>query len=265
VRLALTGEAKPMDVGRANGAVFLIMAGMGLDARMIRDADRKLKQRLGVLAYIVSVLRNIGRPHVRFWLTIDGRRVPRRAQTVLVANLGRITGGLELVPGADPEDGLLDVAVLRARTLTELAVVAWRALIGERRSDPLLEILRGREVVIETERPQPVQLDGNDVEPTSRLVVRVEPRALHLVRAPADTGADAPLVSPPVAAATRSAATVAGPLLVGAGLAALLHLRALTLRRRGGSPGLLMRHPLLTGIAAGAAALLVESRRKREA
>jgi diacylglycerol kinase (ATP) len=107
VELALAGRARPLDVGRANGSVFLIMAGIGMDARMIRDADRKLKDRLGVLAYFVSAWRNMGRPLVPFTITIDGQRLRRRAQSVLVANLGRITGGLELVPGADAEDGLL--------------------------------------------------------------------------------------------------------------------------------------------------------------
>src|SRR4029079_18605764 len=125
-----------------------------------------------------------GQPPIRFTITLDGRRLVRRAQTVLVANLGRITGGLELVPGADPEDGWLDVAVLRAQGPRELAIIAWRSLLGQRRSDPLLVILRGREIVIETERPQPVQLDGNEGEPSTRLEIRVEPGALQLVRAP---------------------------------------------------------------------------------
>ncbi len=60
--LALTAEARPLDVGRANGKVFLVMAGMGLDAHMVHDADRELKERLGVLAYLIAALRNLGRP-----------------------------------------------------------------------------------------------------------------------------------------------------------------------------------------------------------
>src|SRR5207244_9077670 len=39
LHLALTGAARPLDVGRANGHVFLVAAGMGLDARMVQDAD----------------------------------------------------------------------------------------------------------------------------------------------------------------------------------------------------------------------------------
>jgi YegS/Rv2252/BmrU family lipid kinase len=182
MRLALTGEARPIDAGCANGDVFLIMAGMGLDARMVRDAQRKLKDRLGVLAYFVAALRNVGRPAVRYTITIDGRRIRRRAHTVMVANLGRITGGIELVPAADPEDGQLEVIIARAESLIAMAGLAWRALRGTIDQDPRVEIHRGREIVIETPRPQPVQLDGNEAPPTARLEVRVQPRAVPIVR-----------------------------------------------------------------------------------
>lgn len=182
MRLALSGEAQPTDVGRANGRVFLIMAGIGADARMIRDADRNLKRRFGFLAYFAAALRNLGRPRTLFTITVDGRCIRRHAQTVLVANLGRITGGIELIPGADPADGQLQVAVLRARTLREFGELAWGALLGRVRSDDRLEIYCGREIVIETDSPQPVELDGNDVGTTSRLEISVEPGALQLIR-----------------------------------------------------------------------------------
>jgi diacylglycerol kinase (ATP) len=257
VRLALTGQARPLDVGRANGAVFLIVAGMGLDARMVRDADRELKRRLGVLAYFVSTWRNLGRPPVRFTITVDGRRRVRRAQSVLVANLGRITGGLELVPGADPEDGWLDVAVLRAQGVWDLAVIAWRGLLGpasrrcerQGRSDPLLELFRGREILVETERPQPVQLDGNEQAPTTRLEVHVEPGALQLVRAPTTDEAGRPLPGAPKSPLARVAGAVARPLLLGGIMAAGLSLRGRRSRARGRRPVGLERYSPLVGLA----------------
>src|SRR4030095_7058016 len=103
--------ALPIDIGQANGAAFLIAAGMGLDARIMRDADRTLKDRYGQLAYFTAGWPTRARRHTLFTITVDGRRLRRYAQTVLVANLGRITAGLELVPGSDPNDGPLAVAV----------------------------------------------------------------------------------------------------------------------------------------------------------
>lgn len=182
LRLALTGEARPFDVGRANGTVFLIMAGMGADGRIIRDADRKTKRRLGILAYFVAGLKNLGRSRTPYRITIDGKTIRRRAKTVLVANLGRIPGGIDLVPGADPEDGLLEIVIVRARTLPEMALVAARMLLGRLQDDPLWEIRRGKHIVIEAPWPEPIETDGNEAGSATRLEVCVEPGALRLVR-----------------------------------------------------------------------------------
>jgi diacylglycerol kinase (ATP) len=185
MRLALAGEPRPVDVGRANGRAFLVMAGIGVDALVIQAADRRLKRRLGVLAYLMAAGRYLGRNSVRYRITIDGRRIRRRAQTVMIANVGRITAGLELVPGADPADGLLEVMIVRARSLTETVWAAIRSLLTRRRSDSLIEIYPARQVLIETARPQPVQLDGNEAGTTNRLEARVEPGALRLIFPPA--------------------------------------------------------------------------------
>jgi YegS/Rv2252/BmrU family lipid kinase len=264
MRLALTAEPSRLDVGRANGTVFLIMAGMGLDAQLIQDADRELKDRLGALAYFVSAVRHLRRPPARYTITIDGQRFHRRAQTVLVANLGRITGGVELVPGADPGDGRLDVAILRGRGVGELARFAWRTLLGRRRGDPGLEIHRGRHIVIETGSPQPVQLDGNEAGPTTRLEVQVEPGALRVVQGErGDTGENVEVA--PVVTLTRGAGAAGWPLLVGGSAAACLHWRALARRRRGHRPNWLERHPLLAGVAVGLGAVVLQLTQRMKA
>jgi diacylglycerol kinase (ATP) len=225
MRLALTGEAHPTDVGRANGQVFLIAVGMGLDARMIRDADREQKRKFGAFAYVLAVLRNLQRPNAWYAITIDGKRIRRRGQTVLVANLGRITAGLELVPGSDPSDGLLEVAILKSQQLTDLARMGWRMIRGERRPRDVLEVHRGRHILVEAERPLPVQFDGESAGRTARLEVEAVPGALKVVR-PAEPE------PPPLVAALATAAPprrVVAPALVGVSALAAAYIIA---RRR---------------------------------
>ena len=101
---------------------------------------------------------------------------------VLVANLGRFTGGLELVPGADPDDGFLHVAILRTGAPADVARLGLQALLGAARSDHLLEVHPGREIMIEAHTPQPIQVDGTEFPPTDRLEVSVEPASLMFVR-----------------------------------------------------------------------------------
>jgi YegS/Rv2252/BmrU family lipid kinase len=217
MRLALSGEARPTDIARVNGVVCLITAGIGLDARVMRDADRQLKDRFGIFAYVIAAWRNLGRRHASFTITVDGRKLRSYGQTVLIANMGRINGGLELVPGADPDDGLIEVAVLRTRRLRDVALVAVRALLGLHRGDDLLRIYRGRNIVVETPLPQPVQVDGDPLDPTTRLEAHVEPGALLLVR-PAEVELPSPvveLVTAPVRHTWPRLAIVAAALALG--------------------------------------------------
>jgi diacylglycerol kinase (ATP) len=224
MELALTGEDRHLDVGRANGAVFLVAAGMGLDARTMRDADRALKDRFGKLAYFIAGWRNLRRRNQLFTITIDGQQMHRYGQTVLIANVGQIAAGLELVPDSDPEDGLLDIAILRTRRMRELGILALRAGLRRSRSDDLLEIHHGRHIVVEARPPQPVQIDGDEIGAISRLDAVVEPGGLRLVR---PSAADPPPF-PDLIAETANRR----PWLIPAGLAVLSAIAAFVYRRR---------------------------------
>jgi hypothetical protein len=91
--------------------------------------------------------------------------------------------------------------------------VALTALLGTAQSRSLFEVHRGRKIRIETARPQPVQLDGNEARPTAVLEILVEPGALQLVRPALPKGELPP--APPLPAAV-AAARVWGPVALGA-------------------------------------------------
>ena len=121
LEVALACRRRRIDLGAIGDGRFVIAAGMGFDAAMLRDASHTLKARIGPLAYVWSGLRNLRRPRASYRLRLDGgEELTRRAQGVLVANLGRIQGGLPILPDAVPDDGQFDIAVLKTRTLGEL-------------------------------------------------------------------------------------------------------------------------------------------------
>jgi diacylglycerol kinase (ATP) len=186
VEVALHGERRRLDVGAMGADRFVIMAGIGFDAAMLRDADPRLKKRLGAVAYVISGLRQLRRRPTRFELRLDDAdEVTRVGQGVLVGNLGRLQGGLPIMPDARPDDGLLDVAVLRTRTLPDWVRLALRVLLRRRRKDPELEVLRARRIEVRCGRPQPVERDGDPAGETDHVVVDVVPHALTLCVPPA--------------------------------------------------------------------------------
>jgi YegS/Rv2252/BmrU family lipid kinase len=186
VEVALHGERRRLDVAAMGEDRFVVMGGIGFDAAMLRDADSRLKERLGAVAYVISGLRQLRRRATRFELRLDDDApFTRVGQGVLVGNLGRLQGGLPVMPDARPDDGLLDVAVLRTRTLPDWARLAVGVLLRRRRNDPELEVLRARRVEVRCDRPQPVERDGDPAGETDHLVVEIVPRALTLCVPPA--------------------------------------------------------------------------------
>jgi YegS/Rv2252/BmrU family lipid kinase len=181
VEVALHGERRRLDVGVMGDDRFVVMAGIGFDAAMLRDADPRLKERLGAVAYVISGLGHLRRRATRFELRLDDAdAITRAGQGVLVGNLGRLQGGLPIMPDARPDDGLLDVAVLRTRTLADWVRLAVRVLLRRRRRGPELEVLRARRLEVRCDRPQPVQRDGDPAGETDRVVIDVAAHALTL-------------------------------------------------------------------------------------
>jgi YegS/Rv2252/BmrU family lipid kinase len=180
VDVALHGDRVRLDVAALDDDRFVVMGGIGFDAAMLRDADPKLKERLGAVAYVLSGFRHLRRRATRFRLRLDDRGIDRTGQGVLVGNLGRLQGGLPVMPDARPDDGLLDVAVLQTRTVADWLALAVRVLL-RRRKDPQLELFQARRVEVSCERPQPVERDGDPLDtPRDHLVIEVVPRALTL-------------------------------------------------------------------------------------
>ena len=190
---ALTGVRRVIDLARirtyddrdrlGEPKYFAILAGAGYDADVIKGADRESTNRLGMAAYLLSALRNLGRRRARAAIRIDGGPLLRRkAKSVMVANMGRLQGNIEMVPDAVPDDGELDVAMLKAETMADWVRLAFAALRHRLREEPGLEYLRARKVEVRFGSPQPVQLDGEALEGRFRgFEVEVAPRAVEIM------------------------------------------------------------------------------------
>jgi YegS/Rv2252/BmrU family lipid kinase len=181
VRVAAEGNSRRIDVGVLGDRRFVIMAGMGFDAEMLDDAPEKLKAKVGWPAYIVSAARHLREPRHTFELTLDGG-TPRhlRGRGVIVGNVGKLQGGLPVLPDAVPDDGRLDVAVIAPKTLAGWALLAVSVVLrrgGGRR----LETFQASTVTLRCEDKLPTELDGEVIGDNDLLEVSVLPRALLLL------------------------------------------------------------------------------------
>jgi diacylglycerol kinase family enzyme len=187
---ALDGVDRRIDLGTVGDERFAVMAGVGLDAGMAERTPGSLKARIGWPAYIVGIARNLfDRPmHTRITID-DGTPVRRRARMVVVGNVGTLHGGIELLPEARPDDGLLDLVVLSPRGFLGWARALGRLLPGRRSSAPPVEHYQGRTISIHTARSEMRELDGDPYGRGHGLDIGIDPKAL-VVRVPGSDGGE---------------------------------------------------------------------------
>ena len=163
---------------------FMVMAGMGFDAAIMEGVNEDLKKRVGWVAYVVSGLRSLMFPAVRFEIAVDGGEFTRhRARTVVVGNVGFLQAGLPLLPDATIDDGVLDVVILHPRKFLSWITVASRVLRKSTIVDETLDRRTGSRVRVKASAPTPRQLDGDSIGEGRELTMRCVHGRL-LVRVP---------------------------------------------------------------------------------
>lgn len=170
VEVALTGRDRRIDLldvylGRGQRALSAVMCGMGWDADMMA-APEGLKRRVGWGAYVLQGAKHLRKPPMRLRLSVDGGPEQHLyGRTVLVANVGMLVAGLDLIPEAEADDGLLDVLVIDPTTPRDWARTTAGILGGKSaESDPSRTHLRGHEVIVSTGHSRGRQIDGDTVD-----------------------------------------------------------------------------------------------------
>ena len=182
---AFTGADRAIDIAdieirREDKSVdkhaFLVMAGAGLDARIMSNTDSELKKKVGWLAYAQAlgvVLRD--KTQLRLDYRIDAHRNrSARAQAIIVGNCGSLPANILLLPDALVDDGKLDVAVLKPESVlgwvAMLFKIFWengvvrRTKFGRKMNElhtDSVEFRQARAVVARFSKPEEIQLDGD--------------------------------------------------------------------------------------------------------
>ncbi len=169
---------RSVDVGVVNGRYFLNAVGIGLGPELTRQMDREKKKRLGVLAYLDSLIQVLGRNRRRIArVTVDGQCRRDTFMQITIANGRHYGGGLLVNEDARMDDGLLHVLCVRPLKPLQLLLRGVRIRRGTVGDDDKLVYRAGREVEVRTWRPCEVTADGELLTRTP-VTVRSLPRAL---------------------------------------------------------------------------------------
>lgn len=162
--LAVHGASVAFDVGHLpdHDRYFVLAAGVGWHADLVEDADRELKDRLGLLAYLVTGVKNLfdlNLSDVR--IDIDGEVEHFRAHSAMLVNVGALRpGGAGFGGEVSPHDGKLDLVLLSERSATGIARMAYRLAVDDLASDHDVLHMASSRIRIDADPPLTVQVDG---------------------------------------------------------------------------------------------------------
>ena len=173
------GRVRRVSVGRADGRYFLLMAGVGLDAALVRAVRPGLKRLIGQGAYWAAGLEQFvrWRPR-RFVVEADGSRA--EATFAILANAASYAAGLRLTPAARMESEFLDVCLFDWHERTRFLRHFFAVFSGAHLRLPGVTHLRARRAAVHGDDRTWVQVDGDLL---GRLPMTFEcvPEALSLI------------------------------------------------------------------------------------
>lgn len=167
-----------ISLGQVNRQAFFQMVGIGLEARMIAEAGRESKDRLGFLAYgLAAINAMVNAPVAHYRLELDGQEIEIDGVTCLILHAENLVPGVN-IPAITasppmPRRGLLDVLVIRKADLTSVVSIA-ATVAGAGLNVDLVPHWQAHRVAVFADPPQPVQSDGEILGKT--------PVSAHLAR-----------------------------------------------------------------------------------
>jgi YegS/Rv2252/BmrU family lipid kinase len=177
----ITAQNRAVDVGQVNGRYFVTIAGAGFDGEVARTVNAWPKWFDGHVMYVLGILKTLVtyRP-TETEILIDGKAAHERLFLLAIGNTAWNAGGMQLVPAARMDDGLLHAVVAGPLGRLETLGVLPRVFSGTHVHHPKLWQASGREVRVTGARPLVVQADG-EIVGTLPAIFTVHPRALSVL------------------------------------------------------------------------------------
>jgi diacylglycerol kinase (ATP) len=179
VMTGLHGRKRRIDVARVNGERFAVMAGAGFDANMIGGADGRLKDKLGRAAYIWTGTKSFRTPPFKAKIRVDGSPwYSGPASCILAGNVGTLFGGVQVFADAEPDDGMLNLAVITAEGIAQWARMVGRTVAGSPEQSPYFRVTKARKIAVKLDRKVLYELDGGTRTRIRSYRLEVEPGAI---------------------------------------------------------------------------------------
>jgi YegS/Rv2252/BmrU family lipid kinase len=179
----LNGMTQTVDVATCNGMPMVLLMGIGFEAETVERADRRSKDRFGMMAYVmagVAQLRSLQPFEAQ--IETEDKVITVEASALTVANAAPATSILAQGPAKVVfDDGLLDLTIVAPQNMLGAIAASYEllqsSLNGHAANRDEIGYLRAQQFKIETNPPQKVVLDG-EIIGTTPVDIRCVPAGL---------------------------------------------------------------------------------------
>lgn len=181
VAALVAGHVRLVDLVSLGDRVFLNASAGGFTAETSANVTSGLKQAVGPLAYLIGGARAVLEYEpVGVRVEADGRVIETELQLFAVCNGAYIGGGHQLAPTARPDDGVMEVCIVRASSTLDFLALLPRLSSGEHVDDDDVAYFRTRDVTLTFARTIKINTDGEVLE-ASRCHYVMRPGAVRMI------------------------------------------------------------------------------------
>lgn len=167
---------------------FINIAGFGFDTLVVKRHKLMLSGfNLGALSYVYVVLTSLfDFEPLPVEITTDQERLRENLFNLSVANCCFSGGGMLFGPRAVPDDGLLDLTLIRKISPFKIIANLHRLFTGAYVKQREVSLHRGKEIEIRTNGFFPAEVDGELVPEANHYTLGILPQSIEVVSALAD-------------------------------------------------------------------------------
>jgi YegS/Rv2252/BmrU family lipid kinase len=179
------GQVRQVDVGLCNDKHFLLWSGIGIDAFIVHRIEprKQWEKNFTVIRYATSAVwsasqwRGINLRVVADDLSLEGKFILAE-----VSNIRLYAGGLAILsPQARLDDGLMELWLFDGENLEDVLEQAWSLWSGRHINSRRVQTMQFNTIVLESDTPIYLQMDGEPEIGGKRVAITVLPKALKVL------------------------------------------------------------------------------------
>ncbi len=170
----------PIDVGQADGHLFLSNAGVGFDTLVTEKFSHS--EHRGLTAYTSIVIKNFWTYTPKTWqVTIDGKTTETEAFMLTAANAKQLGYGFQIAPKAELCDGLFDLVLVKKFPALMGGIISIRAFLGAITESAYISTHKAKEITITHPDLKALQVDGETFTCNSSITIKMMPKQLKVL------------------------------------------------------------------------------------